>query len=728
MSNHAPSLPQRSDTFVKYAQGLQTLPKTKLPLITKLFALPHYHWLLLCVCSTLCVHVVFAPRWLMALGIISVLMQLPSVKAWMTAWLSRHALGVYRALQLGCVFGGLITAWISFGGSFNADFSVTFLVLCLVGKLWELHSRRDALVVLNLSLFVLAAAFLWTQSPSMTLAVFVSLLFVLSAFISLHDDDNAQGTGRARVLMLLVLPSIPMLVVLFLLFPRIPPLWQLNLAPKQATTGISDSMSPGDFANLSQSTELAFRVLFDEQLPSREQLYWRGMVFSDFDGHTWRPNTSATSLWHSSQSARPAWADAVSQPSADTYQVLLEPTHQSWLFALDYPSIPEQKGLGLTSEFNLRSDTPIDQQRRYTVYHHPQARIDRVLSDELRAINLALPKTSNPQARTFAQRLYAETGGDPLRFIAAIEAYVHDQAFYYTLSPPTLGAQRIDEFWFGTRAGFCEHYASSFVFLMRAAGVPARVVAGYQGGERGRDGTSWEVRQMDAHAWAEVWVDDHGWLRVDPTAFIAPNRIERGMDALTASVGSAMFGDGVAAQLDYHQFRLLQNLRRYSDQMSYYWQRDVVGFDHVSQRHSLFKWFGLRSLTAQIVWMLAGFLGILTLVVLLFWYKNRRVVHPLDASFFWLSAHLARIDVTLARSASEPVLSWLGRLDAHLNDERAHHQLRQLIEHYRNARFGQAPTNTHKQSADPQAVKALKTGTRQLLLAIKTSDKSTPKI
>ncbi|MGD4317902.1 transglutaminaseTgpA domain-containing protein, partial [Xanthomonas citri pv. citri] len=199
--------------------------------------------------------------------------------------------------------------------------------------------------------------------------------------------------------------------------------------------------------------------------------------------------------------------------------VILEQTGQNWLFGLDYP-ITNQKGIGLTSDFTLRYWDTVNQRFTYQVHWLDDAPINLALSTQQRQVNLALPAGGNPQSRQFAQRLYHQAGDDPITYTNAIAQWMRSQQFRYTLSPPTLGNNHIDDFLFATRAGFCEHYASSFTYLMRAAGVPARVVAGYQGGRLGRDGKSWEVRQMDAHAWSEIWVQGRGWVRVDPTGFV----------------------------------------------------------------------------------------------------------------------------------------------------------------------------------------------------------------
>jgi hypothetical protein len=267
---------------------------------------------------------------------------------------------------------------------------------------------------------------------------------------------------------------------------------------------------------------------------------------------------------------------------------------------------------------------------------------------------------------------------------------MRSQQFRYTLSPPTLGSNRIDDFLFATRAGFCEHYASSFTYLMRAAGVPARVVAGYQGGQLGRDGKSWEVRQMDAHAWSEIWVQGRGWVRVDPTGFIAPNRVEQGMDTVTQTAGAKMFGEGVAGQISYQQFQMLQQARRLFDQASYYWQRDVVGYDQDRQRSSLFKWLNIQSVYQQVMVMFVTLVSVLALFGLWLWWRRRRVWDKHDWIMVQLSNRLAKKDKTLARQDSEGVLAWLARLEPNVTDKAA---LQALAALYRQIRYQQPRDN-----------------------------------
>lgn len=219
---------------------------------------------------------------------------------------------------------------------------------------------------------------------------------------------------------------------------------------------------------------------------------------------------------------------------------------------------------------------------------------------------------------------------------------------------------------------------------MRSAGIPARVVAGYQGGELGRDGQSWEVRQMDAHAWTEVWFDGQGWVRIDPTAFVSPDRVEQGMNAVTEMGGASMFGDGMAGQWSYQQFKMLQTLRRYSDQMGYYWQKNVVGYDQDEQKDSLFKWFNITSF-AQQFWILVGGVGVLAvLFVGVMMYRRRRQYHGLDVPLVKLSAGLAKQDKAWGKGENEPYLTWLDRLKTPNNSE----DIDELKGLYRKHRYG----------------------------------------
>ncbi len=702
----------------------------------KLFALPAYYWVLIAQVVVVLPHAAHLPLWLIGFAAVSIAAQLPHIKAKFKKL--SHLKRIYQSMQMLGFLLGLLGLWLTYSTAFGLDMGVAFLVLCLVSKLWELYKRRDAYVVLNLSLFVLAALFLMDQGLLTTLEVIVGAVIVLLAFIALNDDSNANGDGRLRTLGVLGVGALPLLVVLFLFFPRLPPLWSVQLSGQQAVTGVSDSMSPGDFANLGQSTELAFRVEFANERPPQQQLYWRGLVFSDFDGVTWRP-APQKDQW-SSRLQAPAWIQNAfatvpdeSRAAPVNYKVILEPTQQNWLFGLDYP-FSQQPDINTTSEFTLSKGQPVTQQLRYDVLQFAQMRIDPVLTEASRRENLALPNEGNLQSRALAKQLFEQSGSDPVRYIAAIEQWINRTEFRYTLSPPRLNTNRIDEFLFETKAGFCEHYSSSFTFMLRAAGIPARVVAGYQGGEPSRNGNVWEVRQMDAHAWTEVWLEGQGWVRVDPTAFVAPERVEQGMNTMTEQQGAAMFGNDASAQISYQQYQMLQTLRRLSDQASYYWQKDVVGYDQDKQADSLLKWFNISSIMQQIIWLATSAVSVMAILVFVIWYRRRKRWHPADLSLAQLSKRVAKHDKLLARNDNEGQLAWLERLasaiDSRQGDD-AHTATSQLTDssdpsviqtklieirqNYRQLRYGRLSTFDSSHSEYQERLKQLKKDVRALL-------------
>ena len=682
----------------------------------KLLALPAYHWVLLAQVIVILPHAAHLPLWLIGFAIVSIIAQLPRLKARFKK--VRHQKRVYQGMQMLGFLLGLLGLWLTYSTAFGLDMGVAFLVLCLISKLWELYKRRDAYVVLNLSLFVLAALFLMDQGLVTTLEVVIGALVVLLAFIALNDDGNTRGEGRLRTLGVLGVGALPLLVVLFLFFPRLPPLWSVQLSSGQGTTGVSDSMSPGDFASLGQSTELAFRVEFEDNRPQQQELYWRGLVFSDFDGVTWRPSPQQQQ-WRPSQqmtvwiaNAFATVPDAAKNAPAN-YKIVLEPTQQNWLFGLDYPFSP-RPDVRVTSDFTLLKDQPVTQQLRYDVLQFTPMRIDPILDERSRQLNLALPADGNPQARALARQLFAQSGSDPTRYINAIERWINQTEFRYTLSPPRLNTNRIDEFLFKTKAGFCEHYSSSFTFMLRAAGIPARVVAGYQGGELSRGGNVWEVRQKDAHAWTEVWLEGQGWVRVDPTSFVAPERVEQGMNAFTQSRGAAMFGDGAGAQFNYQQYQMLQALRRLSDQASYYWQKDVVGYDQDKQADSLLKWFNIRSIMEQIIWLATAAVTVMAILVLMIWQRRRKRWHPADRPLAQLSKRLSKRDKLLARKDSEGQLAWLERLvnNAELTNKQA--TIMSIQQDYRQLRYGRLSTLETSNSEYQKVLEQLKKNVRQL--------------
>ncbi|HSQ10252.1 MAG TPA: DUF3488 and transglutaminase-like domain-containing protein, partial [Burkholderiaceae bacterium] len=414
------------------------------------------------------------------------------------------------------------------------DAGVTFLLLLMALKLLEMRARRDIFVVIFLSFFILLTQFLYGQDlpvAAITVAAVVALFFVL---VSVNlDDVDLPALRKLRLVGITLLKALPLAAALFLLFPRITgPLWGMPGESSEGKTGLSNSMSPGSISQLLESDAVVFRARFENAVPANDKLYWRGPVFGSFNGRSWTPlNRRRADVTVPGIEGEPR--------SAVNYEVTLEPHKRDWLFALDVPAaLPALESLQarLTPEMQLLATGLITERLRYEMRSYTGYRLGARATELELQDWLELPRGFNPRAIQFAAELRSRVVpaaatqrlSHDSQLVNAVLDHFRRGEFSYTVSPPPLGRHSVDEFLFDTRLGFCEHYASAFVFLMRALDVPARVVTGYQGGELNPVDGFMTVRQADAHAWTEVWLSGRGWVRVDPTAVVAPFRIERG--------------------------------------------------------------------------------------------------------------------------------------------------------------------------------------------------------
>lgn len=397
---------------------------------------------------------------------------------------------------------------------------VAALAALIGAKLLETRRRRDALLLVYLGYFLVITNFLFDQTIALAGYLFLMVWAITAVLISWHslpgrESPWRQWLAQGRLALLLLLQALPVMALLFVFFPRIEgPLWRMPQERGGATSGLGDSMAPGSFSNLSQSDEVAFRVSFTGDRPAQDRLYWRGPVFEDFDGITWTqaaPDASPPPI-------------ITMRGKALRYSITLEPHMRPWLLALDMPVDPPAE-TRLTHRLQLVGK-PVEKRVRYEL----AAQLDYVagLNEQPQVLDhdLQLPADGNPRSRVVAQAWRTLPAAE--RINAALR-FFGKQGLSYTLQPPLYGADGIDHFVFDGRRGFCEHFASAFAFMMRVAGVPARVVGGYQGGDQ--NGDYLIVRQADAHAWTEVWLDGQGWVRVDPTFAVAPARIEEGLSA-----------------------------------------------------------------------------------------------------------------------------------------------------------------------------------------------------
>lgn len=576
------------------------------------------HGLLLCVLMVVAPHAVHLPTWVVALCAALLLWRLHLNFSGQPL----PGRGLLTALTLSAAGGILIEHHTLFG----REAGVTLLMLLTAFKLLELSTRRDAVALLLLACFIIITNFLYSQSLAIGLYMAVTLLAIVAVWIQLNAPGCAWQ-ARLKLAATLLAQAIPLTLVLFVLFPRVQgPLWGL---PNDAfaRSGLDDKMSPGSMGRLALSDEVAFRVSFQGSAPRRDQLYWRGPVLWQFDGLNWTVGKAASAI-------QPVLADA-DQPVQ--YSVTLEPHNKTWLFALDLPaqlSVPARIG----DDFQLLSPTPVNARLRYEARSLLQYRANPTEAPAQLRRALQLPAGVNPRARQLAAEWRAAewhaAGPDAAAVVRRALEHFNRQEFRYTLEPPLLqGPNGMDEFLFATRQGFCEHYAAAFVFLMRAADIPARVVTGYQGGEYNAYGNYYIVRQSDAHAWAEVWLADAGWRRVDPTAAIAPERVERGLAAALPDNAALPF-------LARDPPQWLRGLRLNLDTLTNRWNQWVIGYDSERQFAFLSR-FGLDALEWQqmavnIMVALAALIGLYALVML------RRLIarRPDRTQAAWL--HLCR--------------------------------------------------------------------------------------
>ncbi len=502
-------------------------------------------------------------------------------------------------------------------------------------KMFEIPKRKDVYQLVVLGIFVATSSLIFIQSIYFSLAVILLVFANFYVLLNLFAPKSAVS-AQAKLLGKLGLYSIPFAVVLFVGFPKLSPFWEVP-SVKSATVGLSDSVKIGDIANLALSNELAFRVSFEENSPKHSQLYWRAMVLDDFDGITWRQDQRGSGhgaqqgqRGQSNQRSQNTYGSARLENSINSayvdvrgagvsYQVIAEPSFQSWLFALDFAT-SEQSDVGRRSDFALFYRGIISQTMSYQVTSYPEAVLAPRLSRASRQLNLTLSTQNNPRLLAKAQQL-RQRYQDDSAIVNHVLAEFNQNNYFYTLQPPGLNNNSLDQFYFDTRAGFCEHYASSFTYLMRAAGIPARMVVGYLGGEFNSSGNYLSVYQRNAHAWSEIWLPDRGWQRVDPTAAVDPERVERGFSSNLmqehSNLSSGLFSmQALRAMQWYKQFKMQ------IEALDYQWTRWVIGYTGQKQHRIMAQILAsLKSGKQAFYWLMS----LVVLALFVGWFKQRKV-------------------------------------------------------------------------------------------------------
>ncbi len=547
-----------------------------------------------------------------------------------------------RVALVGLVIAGI---YIHFGTLIGRDAGVALLVVMLILKLLELKQRRDVMVLILLCYFTLSTHFLYDQSIWLAVYVAVVTWYIFTLHINLTRDQRGKLGENGRYALKLIAQALPLALVLFLLFPRIPgPIWGLPLDAYSNLTGLSDEMTPGSISNLGQSETIAFRASFREGLPPFDLRYWRGPILWETDGRRWY-NIDAKSHYTSS-SLLDVHVEELADPVE--YTVTLEPHNKRWLFALDIAGFAPDFAT-LTSDYQLIAGQRVRERVRYEMVSYTRYNTGRLTLYEIQRA-LRLPRYANPRTVALGKSLRRQLGKDDQAIVEEVLQRYRNQPFIYTLTPPLLqGDNPVDEFLFESRKGFCEHYASSFVTVMRAAGIPARVITGYQGGELNTVGNYLIVRQRDAHAWAEVWIRHRGWVRVDPTAAVAPERVEQSIETAQQENGEAIrFHDAESGTLS----NWLKQLQYSADSMNNAWNQWVLGFDQQTQNRLLEK-FGLevsswRDIVPVLVYVVLTLLALTTLITFI---PKRQRLDPAQSSYRRFCHKLARKG--LRREANE---------------------------------------------------------------------------
>jgi len=614
-----------------------------------------FNLLSITVVLVLVVHASHLPWWL-SIGLVLIL-------GWRW-WQRRQQVGRVPAwLKIPLLALLTLAVIVSYGNIFGREPGTALGVGLLILKLLETELPRDVRVGVGFACFALMSALLIDQGLVATFIVALGLLPALATLRALEPAQKQITLSRTLLPGLgLLAAAVPMALLAFLLVPRLSePLWGAP-TPDEAHTGLSDSMSPGNFTDLLTDDRLSMRVTFDGAVPPPDLRYFRAYVMWEFDGRSWRRPLVRRG---ENQSTTPIEAGATVD-----YSISLVPTHQRVLPALDVAlNAPTQAQL--LPDHEILADKPVNDQLNYTLRSALRYRLQPALDDRARRLGLQRPIGFNPRTLALATQWRQQFGSNDAAIVQAALSLFHNGGFRYTLAPAPLGRDSIDDFLFFTHEGFCEHYSSAFTMLMRDAGIPARVVTGYQGGFWSKLGNYLLVRNSDAHAWSEVWLEGRGWVRIDPTGAVRPERVSLG--------AAAAAGD----QLAWFRNDWLQGVRNRWDIVNRLWDQGVIGFDSLRQR-GLLTPFGVRDVDTATLGVLLAISSVVVISIGLGWALLRK--KPRDA----LREALRDLEKKLARKGIERrpsegpqhYLSRAARALPHHRDE-----LATLMTHYLELRY-----------------------------------------
>ena len=618
-----------------------------------------------CFLFSIAAHFRHLPIWVSAIVLISL------------TWRCLQNLGKIRELPkwllIPLVLFGGIGVFAEYWTIVGRDAGLALLTVMTSFKFLECRRQRDLLILVFLCYFLIATHFLFSQSIFTALLMFATLVVITATLVTINRrEERVVIREILPASTRLILLSIPLMLILFVLVPRVPgPLWGLNSEQRGGVTGLSDQMSPGKISNLIRSNEVAFRVEFETGVPAQNKLYWRGPVMARYDGYRWSqiPRTSLRQLTLGSSEA------------AIKYTVTLEPNGERWLLALDIPA-RLIAGSIMSEDFQLISKKKINDLRRYKMESRLAYQVGINESSEYLAQTLEYPDRYNPQTIEFGKSL-ARQFKRPQDIVNHVLTMFREQEYVYTLQPPALGNHVVDEFLFGTRRGFCEHYAGSFALLMRAAGIPARVVTGYQGGEYNRVGNYLIVRQSDAHAWTEIWIENRGWIRVDPTAAVSPDRIEKGLD-------NALSEEDSSFRIQ-NRNPIFGNLLYSWDNLQHSWNDWVINYDQRKQQSFLSKLeLGIENWSDMVFALVILLVSVTASFWFLVWYRERPP-KPEACEILFNRLLKKQSKKGLRKKPSEDSRAFLKRVSKPGYPQ--HEQLASIIELYNRIKYGRGASS-----------------------------------
>jgi len=581
-----------------------------------------------------------------------------------------------KLLQLSIAASTFVLLLVSYGNLIGRDAGVALLTVMLGLKVTEIRSHRDYYLSCFLGYFLVVTNFFYSQSIATAALMFAVVTIMTGCLISLNvPEQSLNSRSKLKLASQMLLQAIPLMILLFVFFPRVAgPLWGLPDDAYSAKTGIDNSMTLGTISQLITSDEVAFRVKFDDELPEQADLYWRGPILWQTNGRTW------TELDDELQTSVPA--KIIHSGPTYSYTTTLEAHNNKWLFALDFPTeVPSTIKSHFSQDGQLRSDETIKLRQQYQLTSTPEFKLNADDEPYLKQA-LQLPENQHTRTKQLAQQWLLQTQ-NPQQLIQLALNHFNQQEFYYTLRPPMLSGDTIDSFLFESKQGFCEHYAASFTILMRAAGVPTRIVTGYQGGEINPIDQFLVIRQRDAHAWTEVWLGGQGWIRIDPTAAVSKQRIEQGMNTIMPLTMRSPLLISNSQQLA----ELWQKIRHNLDAIDNKWNQWILAYGPKLQKEFLSK-LGLPSPNWQnmVFWLIIS-LSLALLIISAVLFYHRKHTDPITKIYQQFCNKAARIG--MQRENYEGPLDFANRLKQHYPDQTD--DIDKINQLYINLHYGNQP-------------------------------------